>query len=215
MTNDDIEVADLPAETKWRLSSNGEWIDPRDYPYLLDWVDQAQQWVEKYRIKEFIAANDDGLDPTGRVTDESEKTTNRKSKSPIPAALIWSSTGLSESLIGTELEIGGDRGDSAVFGWYIGEVPHGSEKVFFPSMMHACKVCLGTGYVLIPENYSMEDRVPEGKFELREDKDGLHFIPLDGSTPLEDEWEVEYECKQQTCANSWIYLEDTNFKVQG
>jgi hypothetical protein len=99
-----------------------------------------------------------------------------------------------------------------VYGWYIGEVPHDSSKTYIPSMMHVCNVCLGTGYVLVPENYSMEDRNPESKFELREDKEGLHYLPL-GYTPHEDEWEVDYECREHICTNSWIFLEDTDFLI--
>lgn len=204
---------ELAAESKWRLSSNGDLIDPTDYPYLVDWVNQAKKWTHDYRIKEFIPADDEGFDPTGRVTEESARTTDLMSTSPISASLVWSSTGISEFYISSEFSLGENRGDRISYGWYIGEVSHGFAKVLIPTMMHVCKVCLGTGYVMIPENYSMEDRVPEDKFELREDKDGLHFRPLDGYTPLEDEWEVEYECRQHICNDSWIYLEDTDFEV--
>ena len=213
MNKFDRGTADTSSESKWRLSSNGEWIDPKEYPYLVDWVNQAKKWVQDFRIYEFIRADNEGFDPTGQVTDESEWTSDLQSKAPIPAGLIWSSTGLGDFHISTELSIGENRGDHMVFGWYIGEVPHETAKVWIPSMMHVCKVCLGTGWVMVPENYSMEARDPQMKFDLRADEDGIHFVPLDGYSLLEDEWEVEYDCREKICKDSWIYLEDTNFKV--
>jgi hypothetical protein len=208
-----MNEADQFMRRQWQLSSNGETIDPAQYPYLIDWVNSAKNWVETYQIREFIPANDEGFDPSGRVTPESEWATDLQGESPIPAGLIWSSTGLSELQISTKLCIGENRGTDQVFGWYIGEVSHQSENIFIDSMMHVCKICRGTKYVLIPENFQMEDRDPESKYELREDQDGLHFIPLEGYTLLEDEWEIEYECGQHICADSWIFLEDTDFEL--
>ena len=210
----DRGTADTTSESKWRLSSNGEWIDPREYPYLVDWVNQAKQWAQDYRIHEFIRADDEGLDPSGRVTDESEWTSDLQSKAPIPAGLIWSSTGLGDFYISTELSIGENRGDRMVFGWYIGEVSHQSSRIFIDSMMHVCKVCLGTGSVFVPENLAMNERDPQMEYEIRKDDFGYpHFIPLDGYTPVDGEEEVEYECRQYSCNESWIYLEDTDFVV--
>jgi hypothetical protein len=195
----------------WQVSSNGESINPKDYPYLIEWVNSAKRWVKEYKIREFISANEEGLDPSGRVTEESKLTKDSNSGSPIPASLIWSSTGFAEFFISSELEFWAS-GTHMVYGWYIGEVPHDSSKIYIPSMMHVCKICLGTGSVSIPENYSMEDRDPDSKFEIREDKEGLHYIPLE-YTPHEDEWEVEFECRQNICTDSWILLEDTDFSI--
>ena len=203
---------DETTQNKWQVSSNGDWINPNDYPYLIEWVNSAKKWAKEYRIREFISANEEGLDPSGRVTEDSQWTADTNSVSPIPASLIWSSTGFGEFFISSELDVGASRGTHMVYGWYIAEVPHDTSKTYIPSMMHVCNVCLGTGYVLVPENYSMEDRNPESKFELREDKEGLHYLPL-GYTPHEDEWEVEYECREHICTNSWILLEDTDFSI--
>lgn len=88
MSEFDQGTADTSSDNKWRVSSNGEWIDPREYPYLVDWVNQVKQWVQDFKINEFIRADAEGFDPTGRVTDESEWTSDLQSKAPIPAGLI-------------------------------------------------------------------------------------------------------------------------------
>lgn len=203
-----------PNENRWRVSSNGEWIDPREYPYLVDWVNQVKQWVQDFKINEFIRADDEGFDPSGRVARESNLTTDLQSKAPIPAGLIWSSTGLAEYYISTELNIGANFGDHMVFGWYIGQVSHQSAKIFIDSMMHVCKVCLGTGFVFVPENFAMDDGVLQMGFEIWLDDDGApHSLPLDKYTPLKDEGEVEYDCRENICKDNWIYIEDTDKEI--
>jgi len=202
-----MNAADQTSNRQWKLSSNGKMIDPTEYPYLIEWVDSAKHWAETYGIKEFIPANNEGFDPTGRVTDESESTTDPESIYPTPANLVWSSTGISEYLIRNDLCFG-----NMVFGWYLGQVSNRDSDVYIDSKKHVCKICRGTGYVLIPENFPMQERDPESKFEIQEDQDGLHFIPLEGYSRHEDEWEIEFECSQHICNDSWIFLEDTDFK---
>ena len=39
----------------------------QDYPYLVEWVAQMNQWAAKYKIYEFVPADNSGEDPSGRI----------------------------------------------------------------------------------------------------------------------------------------------------
>jgi hypothetical protein len=40
----------------------------QDYPYLVEWVAQMNEWAAKYQIYECLEADDSGEDPSGRQT---------------------------------------------------------------------------------------------------------------------------------------------------
>lgn len=208
-----MDVTNNVSNGLWALSSNGELIDPNDYPYLIDWVNTAKQWVETYRIREFISADDDGFDPSGRVTEDSEWTTDESSESPIPASRVWSSTGLAEYRISSELSVGENFGDHVVFGWYVGELAHNQDNESIPSLMHVCSICRGSGYVFIPNDFNMDDINSSDMFEIIEEEDGLHLRPLHVTQSHTSIEEIEYPCRDNICGDSWIYLEDTGLKL--
>ena len=205
-----MEISSNVAKGLWQVSSNGEWIDPNDYPYLIEWVNTAMLWVKKYRIREYIPAVD-GFDPSGRVMEEDWSDTDESSEMRISPSRIWSSIGLDDYLIIAELSFG-SRGSHMVFGWYVGELDHNQDREYIPSMMHVCRICRGSRYVFIPSDFSMEDIHSSSMFEIREDEDGIHLRPLQApETSGSEEEEEEVECT--ICEHSWICLEDTSFKL--
>ena len=130
---------------------SGDW---RDYPYLVEWVAEMNQWARDYQIYEFIPADDDGQDPTGRTPDGRLPESENEGK--IERRFIWTVTDNgSEAVISSRFS----NGTWQNRGWYLGRVPHESEQLFYDEAKYACAKCEGTGFWNDSEAYETDCEV--------------------------------------------------------
>jgi hypothetical protein len=118
----------------------------REYPHIVTWVSEMNDWAQKYEIYEFIPADTDGYDPSGKL--ESGPSDNLADR--IDLGLVWTELLESEELIISEYK-SGDWGSGGVYGWYIGRVSHQHQEITFAAGKFACSICEGL------VNYETED----------------------------------------------------------
>jgi hypothetical protein len=110
----------------------------QDYPYLVEWVAQMNEWAAKYQIYEFLEADDSGEDPSGRI----RRFRDPEFKHSIDGSFVW--TVVDE---GSEKYIySGDFWHSSVVGWYVGKVSHNNEKIGLDAGKLACSKCQGESF---------------------------------------------------------------------
>ena len=115
----------------------------RDYPHLVEWVEQMKKWVSDYQIYEFIAADDDGQDPSGRIPNEHLESSENEGK--IEPRFIWTDHP-GDDVISSSFTSGHSGGGWNVSGWYVGRVPHDSESLYYDSAKRACNKCHGSQF---------------------------------------------------------------------
>lgn len=115
----------------------------RDYPHLVKWVEQMKKWVVDYQIYEFIAADDDGRDPSGRIPEL--WATEAENVGKIESRFIWTDHP-GDDVISSSFTSGSSGGGWNVSGWYVGRVPHDSESLYYDSAKRACNRCQGSQF---------------------------------------------------------------------
>lgn len=102
------------------------------FPELEHWIRDLEAWVGEFGISDFVAADDQGFDLTGRIAATDPK-------------LVWTAETagdyqtISASLGQGNSPIGG------VTGWYIGSKPHAGELVYEDLKTIYCEHCDSDG----------------------------------------------------------------------
>lgn len=114
--------------------------DWRDYEHIVKWVEEVQQWAQDFQVHEWIASDEQGLDPSKRVPGSRVDELGE-----IEENLIWTLwdtfQGRDSRYITSEFE----SGNPQIFGWYIARVPYSGNEVIHNAGMYACNTCEGEG----------------------------------------------------------------------
>lgn len=127
--------------------------DWREYPYLVAWVEEMNRWATDNKIYEFVPADEDGLDPTGRIPNS--RLTEAENEGTLDERFIWTfedSGGSDGRLITTDFS----SGQWMVRGWYLAEIPHDGERVVYPAGKLACLKCEGESLFETPDGEFVE-----------------------------------------------------------
>lgn len=142
-----------------KLDENSEnW---QDYPHLVEWVDQMKKWAADYQIYEFIGADEDGQDPSGRIPVEFSYQRDENA-GRLERHFIWTleDNGASDGrIITSEFSSGMSRYN---FGWYVGRVPHENGRLIFDAGKLACNKCEGQGFLEDSEGDEVDCELCEG-----------------------------------------------------
>ncbi len=125
----------------------------RDYPYVVEWVEQMKQWARDYQIYEFIPADDNGLDRSGRIPNS--HVTPAENEGKLEERFIWTledNGGSDGRWITSEFS----SGFGLNRGWYVGRVPHENERQRYAGGKLACKKCEGQGFFEDSEAKTLE-----------------------------------------------------------
>lgn len=111
-----------------------------DYPYAVEWVERMNQWALEYQVGEFIPADDDGQDPSGRVPNFLAAADENHGK--LERSHLWTleDTGDSE---GRRITSEFSSGDWRVRGWYLAGVPYVGDEISLPAGLLLCSQCRG------------------------------------------------------------------------
>ena len=120
----------------------------KDYPYLVEWVEQMNAWAAKYQIYEFIEVDVNGHDSSGRIRLSSDQDVSGE----VDEQFVWS---LVDS-VSEKYVISGDFPHSDLRGWYVGRVSHGNEKLTHDAGRFACLKCEGKSYFLDSEDEAVD-----------------------------------------------------------
>ena len=128
----------------------------QDYPYLVEWVESANKWANEYQIYEFMPADDQGLDPSGQLSQPDgypalpKFTTQSSGGYGGEGSLIWTLyDSSSERTILSEFSMG--AGSSwATLGWYLGRRPHTEKREGVDYQNIVCNTCEGQGSYFVP-----------------------------------------------------------------
>lgn len=120
----------------------------KDYPYLVEWVDQMNAWAEKYQIYEFIQADNSGEDPSGRI----RRFRSPEFKNTLDGEFVWSVVDGG----GVAYVQSGDVWHSDTVGWYVGRVSHGNEPLAYDVGKLACIKCQGESFYVDPEGEEVD-----------------------------------------------------------
>lgn len=133
----------------WQVSPSGDFIKADDYPYLVEWVSQMNNWASAYEIYEFIQANEVGEDPTARLPAFNGLSLG------IDTNFIWTvSSSSGEEVVSSGYEWG--VGSSVVKGWYLGKVSHEGKTIVLDHLKVVCALCQGKLYFLDANNDEQE-----------------------------------------------------------
>lgn len=107
----------------------------RDYGHIVKWVEEVQQWAHDFQVYEYIAADEQGLDPSKRVHGSSHELVEMEN-------LIWTlADNGEERYITSEVMLG----HFSILGWYIARVAYSGEKMVHDAGLYACNACEGEG----------------------------------------------------------------------
>ncbi len=112
--------------------------DWKKYPHIVAWVDDMNKWADSYQIYEFIQADENGHDPTGRI----ESGLRDSPVATIEHSFVWTELLTSSEVITSEFH-SGDWGSGGVNGWYLGRVSHENKNIVLDAGKFACSVCQG------------------------------------------------------------------------
>ncbi len=97
-----------------------------------------KKWAEQFEIYEFIQADENGYDTTGRI----EGGVGGAPEGKIDTAFVWTELLSSEEVI-TSVFHSGDWGSGGVYGWYVGRVSHENQNIVLDAGKFACSICQG------------------------------------------------------------------------
>lgn len=118
----------------------------QDYPYLVEWVESANNWARECEIYEFMPADEEGLDPSGQFSRDDgypglpKFTTQSTGGYGGEGSLIWTFGDGSERSILSKFYIGA-ASSWATFGWYLGRIPHTDKVEGFEQQIKVCSNC--------------------------------------------------------------------------
>lgn len=113
----------------------------KDIQYLVDWVDSMNQWVEDFQIYEFIKADNNGEDPSGRIP-----SLQTVGELPIDTTVVWSVFDSTSEVVITSEYFTGAGASSGTLGWFLGRVPHGDKRIVLDYLKTVCELCEGEGW---------------------------------------------------------------------
>lgn len=142
--------------------------DWQDFPHIVALAGELQKWKDKFKITEFIRADESGHDPSGRLEGGSSKPNFEIAKE-----FCWTHfTSDGQEWISAGVQAG-DWGSGGVYGWFIGEIQWGSQEISLQAHAFACSVCEG--------NYTYEGENGED-FDcetcLEEDPDFIDLVEV-------------------------------------
>lgn len=121
------------------MDKDSKW---ESFPHIVEWVSQMNQWAKDFQIYEFVPADADGLDPSGRIPIDNVPDTGAQGS--IEKQFIWTLTdppGDATQWVSTFFM----SAHWQVLGWYIGRVSHNDENINLMAGVYACNGCRGEG----------------------------------------------------------------------
>ena len=118
----------------------GNW---REYPYLVNWVNEAIEWAETYGIERYIRADEAGQDPSGQINED-------ENLSQIGHSFVWTWWGEPDHVTSTELGVG--PFSKHIFGWFIGSKPKPLNYTSLQFTKEICGECEGEHSIQVTEN---------------------------------------------------------------
>ena len=128
--------------------------DWQNYPYLVEWVESANKWARDYEIYEFMPADDQGLDPSGRFSKEDgypglpEFTTQSTGGYGSEGSKVWTLHDGTDRLVLPDFLMGASSSRCTI-GWYLGRIPHGEKAEVLEYMNEVCITCEGQGSYIV------------------------------------------------------------------
>jgi hypothetical protein len=122
----------------------------KNHEYLVKWVDEAKEWAKSYEIQEYIIADQEGRDPSGRINEDEEL-------AQVNPSLVWTWWGEPNHVTSTELGEGPFAGH--IFGWFIGTKPKPSHYTSINFLKEICGNCEGKHTILATDDDGWETEV--------------------------------------------------------
>jgi len=148
----------------------------KNHEYLVGWVSEAKEWADTYAIHEYIRADQDGRDPSGRISEDGEL-------AKVNQAYVWTWWGEPNHVTSTEFGEGPHAGH--IFGWFIGSKPKPSKYMSVRFIREICGTCEGQHTILAADDEGWETEVD---CETCQGGSDVRYVFLDNTDFWNPDW---------------------------